>query len=222
MFGLLSVPSFLAGLLLIMVVVNDQGWFPRSQWVRITDSLTGNLHHAILPAIERAVAEAELYGLRYHSDCIGRMQNAFELACEEEITDPEQAAQVLFAASSCKLVAGDGGRGDACLSVGQLAFGTLGDTCSPSTVCQAGVCVPRPKTRGDLCAGLGACPPDLVGSALAIQNGLGFALSIGAIAWTSASYGDLGPEVAWLLLPGPVLGLAAMARDLRGRRTPVA
>ncbi|GAB3016668.1 MFS transporter [Nocardioides flavus (ex Wang et al. 2016)] len=67
-----------------------------------------------------------------------------------------------------------------------------------------------------------ACPPDLVGSALAIQNGLGFALTIGAIAWTSASVGDLGPEVAWLLLPGPVLGLLAMARDLRRPRAPLA
>jgi hypothetical protein len=62
-----------------------------------------------------------------------------------------------------------------------------------------------------------ACPPHLVGSALAVQNGLGFALTIGAIAWTSAVVGDLGPEVAWLLLPGPVIGLAAMARDLRPR-----
>lgn len=31
-FGVLSVPSFLAGLLLIMVMVNYLGWFPRSQW----------------------------------------------------------------------------------------------------------------------------------------------------------------------------------------------
>ena len=51
MFGLLSVPSFLAGLLLIMVFVNNLGWFPRSQWVRISDSVSGNLYHAILPAI---------------------------------------------------------------------------------------------------------------------------------------------------------------------------
>lgn len=50
-----------------------------------------------------------------------------------------------------------------------------------------------------------------------MQNGLGFALTIGAIALTAALVGDLGPQVAWILLPGPVLGLAAMARDLRPR-----
>ncbi|WP_210649625.1 MFS transporter [Nocardioides sp. SYSU D00065] len=60
-----------------------------------------------------------------------------------------------------------------------------------------------------------ACPPHLVGSALAVQNGIGFALTIGAIALASALVGDLGPHVSWLLLPGPVLGLLAMARDLR-------
>ncbi|MBC2931945.1 MFS transporter [Nocardioides sp. zg-1228] len=60
-----------------------------------------------------------------------------------------------------------------------------------------------------------ACPPHLVGSALAIQNGLGFGLTIGAIALTVALVGDLGPLVSLLLLPGPVLGLAAMARNLR-------
>ena len=56
-FGVLSVPSFLAGLLLIMVTVNWLGWIPRSQWVRIGDSLSGNLSHAILPAITISLLE---------------------------------------------------------------------------------------------------------------------------------------------------------------------
>jgi hypothetical protein len=56
-----------------------------------------------------------------------------------------------------------------------------------------------------------ACPPDLVGSSLAIQNAIGFALTIPAIALCTASWDRLGEHVAWLLAPGPVLGIAALA-----------
>jgi MFS family permease len=55
-----------------------------------------------------------------------------------------------------------------------------------------------------------ACPPQLVGSALSIQNAIGFAITTISI-WTGARFfNDLGLEVGWLLLPGPVLGLVGM------------
>ncbi|MCF8483422.1 MAG: MFS transporter [Rhodospirillum sp.] len=52
-----------------------------------------------------------------------------------------------------------------------------------------------------------ACPPHMVGGALAIQNAIGFIITVVAIAVTTALVSSLGASVAWVLLPGPILGL---------------
>lgn len=56
-----------------------------------------------------------------------------------------------------------------------------------------------------------ACPPAMVGSALAFQTAIGFAVTLPAIHLGSALVDTLGVGVAWLLLPGPLLGLVGLA-----------
>jgi MFS family permease len=52
-----------------------------------------------------------------------------------------------------------------------------------------------------------AAPPDQVGAVLAIQNSVGFSITIVSIAVATALFSRLGFSIGWVLLPGPVLGL---------------
>ena len=64
-----------------------------------------------------------------------------------------------------------------------------------------------------------SCPPALVGSALSIQNSVGFLISIGSIMLLTEWLDVLGVAVVWLLIPGPLLGLIA-SRSLLSEPVP--
>ncbi|RIQ62623.1 MFS transporter [Bordetella avium] len=52
-----------------------------------------------------------------------------------------------------------------------------------------------------------SCPPEIVGSALAIQNSIGFAITVVSIALTTSFLERIGLDAVWILVPGPVIGL---------------
>jgi MFS family permease len=58
----------------------------------------------------------------------------------------------------------------------------------------------------------GACPPTLVGSALTLQNAIGFAISAISIGLLVPALSAWEATIAWWLLPGPLLGLLGLKR----------
>lgn len=88
-FGVLSVPSFLAGLLLTLLLVNSAGWFPRSEWIRLGDGdLWGNLHHAFLPALTVALAELAMFTRVLRGDLIVTLREDYILAARAKGMHP--------------------------------------------------------------------------------------------------------------------------------------
>lgn len=52
-----------------------------------------------------------------------------------------------------------------------------------------------------------ACPANIVGSALTLQNAIGFAISMLSLLLLIPLWESLGAWLAWVLLPGPLVGL---------------
>lgn len=63
-----------------------------------------------------------------------------------------------------------------------------------------------------------SCPPEYVGGALAIQNCIGFAITVVSIAATTSLFEKIGLASTWLLIPGPILGLLSFFLTLRSAK----
>jgi peptide/nickel transport system permease protein len=88
MFAILSVPSFLGGLLLIAIFANGLGWFPRAQWVRFGDGPLDNLYHAFLPALTIALMELALFTRVLRNDLLVTLHEDYILAARAKGMPP--------------------------------------------------------------------------------------------------------------------------------------
>lgn len=80
--GVLSIPSFLAGLLILLIFANTLGWFPRAQWARLDEGIGQNLYHAFLPALTIALAETAMFTRILRDDLVTTLQDDFILAAK--------------------------------------------------------------------------------------------------------------------------------------------
>lgn len=80
-FGMISVPSFVSGLILILLFVKFWPILPRNGWVRLTDGgLVENLRFAILPALTMSLMEVAIYTRLLRNDLVTTLQEDFVLA----------------------------------------------------------------------------------------------------------------------------------------------
>lgn len=120
-FGVLSVPSFLAALLLILVFAVNWHIFPTGEWVSPSSGgwLT-NLYHAFLPAFTLALTQAPAFSQLLRSDMVSVLQEDYIVAARAKgmSTTHILFMEALRPASFSLITLGG-------LSIGQLISGTF-------------------------------------------------------------------------------------------------
>lgn len=80
-FGLVSVPAFVAGLLLLLAFAVHWRWLPFGQWARPSEvGWAENMRHALLPAITLAINEIAVFTRMLRGDMIATLREDFVLA----------------------------------------------------------------------------------------------------------------------------------------------
>jgi peptide/nickel transport system permease protein len=73
-FGMLAIPSFMMGLLLIYLFAVELGWFPATGWTRLTEDPVGNLRSVLMPAVSLAAANVAVFTRLLRTDMIATLQ----------------------------------------------------------------------------------------------------------------------------------------------------
>ena len=119
-FGLLSIPSFVAAIVLILIFAVNLGWFPAVGYVPFLDDPIGNLHDLFLPALTLAIAEMAVYMRLLRTDLISTLQEDYiTMAKAKGISSRRVLLRHAFRPSTFSLVTVAG------LNFGRLIGGTF-------------------------------------------------------------------------------------------------
>ncbi len=80
----LSVPGFVAGLILIYVFAMKLNWLPATGWTRISKDLVGNFRTVTLPALSLAVIEVAVYTRVVRSDLVTTLKEDYILSAKSK------------------------------------------------------------------------------------------------------------------------------------------
>ena len=104
-FGMLSVPDFVVGILLIRIFAVNLGWFPVTKQVGFFSDPVGNLHDMFLPALTLAFGEMAVYMRLLRTDLISTLQEDYiTMAKAKGITSRRVLMRHAFRPSSFSLV----------------------------------------------------------------------------------------------------------------------
>lgn len=119
-FGMMSLPTFVTGLLLGLVFALKIPIFPRAQWVRMETDLAGNLSHAFLPALCLALPLMAIYIRTLRAEMVQTLQdNSIEFAYAKGLPVRTVLFKYALRPSSLSLVTLSG------VTLGSLVAGTV-------------------------------------------------------------------------------------------------
>jgi peptide/nickel transport system permease protein len=119
-FGLLSLPDFIVGVMLVLVFAVRLHWFPATGYTPISQNLYQNLRSMVLPSITLAVGELAAFVRLLRTDMIATLQEDYiTMAKSKGMSDSHILFRHAFRPSSFSLVTVAG------LNLGRLIGGTF-------------------------------------------------------------------------------------------------
>lgn len=119
-FGLLSIPDFIVGVLLVLIFAVRLHWFPATGYTPISQNLQQNLKSMVLPSITLAVGELAAFVRLLRTDMIATLQEDYiTMAKSKGMSDRHILLRHAFRPSSFSLVTVLG------LNLGRLIGGTF-------------------------------------------------------------------------------------------------